>query len=52
VLEDLEKARTNENRAVLDYNVGQSKLRLAESSVLENFHIELKKTPRYTFRDS
>jgi outer membrane protein TolC len=52
VLDDLEKARTSENRAVLDYNVGQSKLRLAESSVLENFHIELKKTPRYTFRDS
>jgi outer membrane protein TolC len=51
VVDDLEKARTNENRAVLDYNVGQSKLRLAESSVLENFHIELKKTPRYTFRD-
>jgi len=51
VIDDLEKARSNENRAVLDYNVGQSKLRLAEGSVLENFNIELKKTPRYIFRD-
>jgi outer membrane protein TolC len=51
VLEDLEKARSNENRAVMDYNVGLSKLRLAENSVLEHFKIELKKTPRYIFRD-
>ena len=51
VVDDLEKARSNENRAVLDYNVGQSKLSLAESSVLENFNIELKTTPRYVFRD-
>jgi len=51
VVDDLERARSNENRAVLDYNVGQSKLRLAENSVLENFNIELKKTPRYIFRD-
>ena len=51
VVDDLERARSSENRAVLDYNVGQGKLRLAENSVLENFNIELKKTPRYTFRD-
>jgi len=51
VVDDLEKARSNENRAVLDYNVGQSKLRLAESTVLAHFNIELKKTPRYQFID-
>jgi len=51
VVDDLEKARSSENRAVLDYNVGQSKLRLAENTVLEKFNIELKKAPRYTFRD-
>jgi hypothetical protein len=48
----LEKARSNENRAVLDYNVGQSKLRLAESTLLAHFKIELKKTPRYQFVDN
>jgi outer membrane protein TolC len=52
VVEDLEKARSNENRAVLDYNVGQGKLRLAESTVLAHFNIELKKTPRYHFIDN
>jgi outer membrane protein TolC len=52
VVDDLEKARSNENRAVLDYNVGLSKLRLAENTVLENFNIELKKTPRFIFRDN
>jgi hypothetical protein len=31
--------------------VGQGKLRLAESTVLAHFNIELKKTPRYIFRD-
>ena len=51
VVDDLERARSNENRAVLDYSVGHSKLRLAENSILENFNIELKKTPRYIFRD-
>lgn len=51
VLEDLEKARSSENRAVLDHNVGLSKLRLAENSVLEHFKIEMKKTPRYLFRE-
>lgn len=52
VVDDLERARSAEHRAVLDYNVGQSKLRLAESSVLEKFNIELKKTPRYQFVDN
>lgn len=52
VVDDLEKARSNENRAVLDYNVGQGKLRLAESTVLARFNIELKKTPRYQFVDN
>jgi outer membrane protein len=52
VVDDLEKARSNENRAVLDYNVGQGKVRLAENTVLENFNIELKKTPRYIFRNN
>jgi outer membrane protein TolC len=51
VLEDLDKAKTSENRAVLDYNIGQSKIRLAEGSVLEKYNIELKKPPRYIFQD-
>ena len=50
VLDDLDKARTNENKAVMDYSVGQSKVRLAEASVLDKYNVELKKPPRYVFQ--
>jgi outer membrane protein TolC len=49
VLDDLDKARSSENRAVMDYNVGQSKIRLAEGSLLEKYNVEVKKPPRYVF---
>jgi outer membrane protein len=49
VLDDLDKARSNETKALMDYNVGQGKVRLAEGSALEAYNIELKKPPRYRF---
>jgi len=49
VLDDLDKARSNETKALMDYLVGHSKIRLAEGSVLEKYNIELKKPPRYVF---
>jgi outer membrane protein len=52
VLEDLAKSRTSEVKALRDYNVGQSKVRLAEGSVLEKHRIELKKPPRYVFQEN
>jgi outer membrane protein TolC len=52
VLDDLDKARTTEHKAVMDYNVGQSKFRLAEGSNLEKYNIELKKPPRYVFEQN
>jgi outer membrane protein len=52
VLDDLAKAQTGEIKALFDYKVGESKLRLAEGSILEKYHIEVKKPPRFVFRDA
>jgi len=41
VLEEADKARTIEHKAVMDFNVGQSKLRLAEASTLEKYNIAI-----------
>ncbi len=49
VLADLNRARSNERKAVMDYNVGQSKLRLAEASNLARYNVELTTPPRYVF---
>jgi len=45
-IDELDKARSTERRAVMDYNVGQSKLRLADASNLERYGIELRKPTR------
>jgi outer membrane protein TolC len=50
ILEDLDKSKTSEARAMMDFAVGQSKLRLAEGTTLEKYHIELAKPPRYKFQ--
>ncbi len=52
VLNDLAKFRTSEIKALMDHNVGSSKVRLAEGSVLEKHNIELKKPPRFVFNDN
>lgn len=41
VLDEADKARTIEHKAVMDFNVGQSKLRLAEASTLEKYNIAI-----------
>jgi outer membrane protein len=47
VLEEADKARTFEHKAVMDFNIGQSKLRLAEASTLEKYNIAIDfDTPR------
>jgi outer membrane protein len=50
VLDDLDRARTSERKAIMEFNVGQSKVRLAEASNLERYHIELKKPSRFVFQ--
>ena len=52
VLEDVAKSRTSEIKALMNYNVGQGKIRLAEGSVLETYNTEVKKPPRYVFQDN
>jgi outer membrane protein TolC len=47
--DELDRARTAELRAVMEFNVGLSKIRLAEASGLERYNIELAPLPRYTF---
>jgi outer membrane protein TolC len=41
VLEEVDKARTIEYKAVMDFNIGQSKVRLAEASTLEKYNIAI-----------
>jgi len=52
VLGQLDKARTSELKAVMDYNVAQSKIRLADASNLNRYDVEVKKLPRYSFRQT
>ncbi len=52
VLNDLARFRTSEIKALMDYHVGSSKVRLAEGSVLAKHNIELKKPPRFVFNDN
>jgi outer membrane protein len=49
VLGEVDKARTTERKALMDYNVGRSKLRLAEASTLDIYNIDVKNPPRYVF---
>jgi len=47
--DEVDKARTIELQAMMDFNVALSKLRLAEASGFEKYGIELADAPRYTF---
>jgi outer membrane protein TolC len=49
VFDDLDRAKSTELKAIMDFNVGQSRVRLAEASVLEKYSIELRNPPRFTF---
>jgi outer membrane protein TolC len=52
VLDELDRARTAELRATMDFNIGNTRVRLAEASVLERYNIELTKPDRYTFGET
>jgi outer membrane protein TolC len=47
--EELDRARTTELQAMMDFNVALSKVRLAEASGLQRYNIDLVQPPRYTF---
>jgi outer membrane protein len=47
--DEVDKARTIELQAMMDFNVALSKLRLAEASGFERYGIELADAPKYTF---
>jgi outer membrane protein TolC len=49
VLDELDRARTAELRATMDFNIGQTRVRLAEGSVLEKYNVEVKKPDRDLF---
>jgi outer membrane protein TolC len=49
VFDQLDQARSKELKAIMDFNVGQSKVRFAEASILDQYNIELKTPPRYSF---
>jgi outer membrane protein TolC len=48
--DEVDKARTTELQAMMDFNVALSKLRLAEASGFEKYNVELAAAPRFTFR--
>jgi len=47
--DEVDKARTIELQAMMDFNVALSKLRLAEASGFQKYGIELAEAPQYTF---
>jgi outer membrane protein TolC len=47
--EEVDRARTTELQALMDFHVALSKFRLAEASGLERYNIELRQPPRYSF---
>ena len=47
--EEVDKARTTELQAMMDFHVALSKVRLAEASGFQRYSIELVQPPRYTF---
>lgn len=48
-LDEVDKARTTQLQAMMDYNVALSKIRLAEASAFYRYNIDLAQAPRYTF---
>ncbi|HET9132397.1 MAG TPA: TolC family protein [Terriglobia bacterium] len=47
--DEVDKARTIELQAMMDFNVALSKLRLAEASGFQKYGIELSNAPQYSF---
>ena len=47
--EELDKARTGELQAMMDFNVALSRVRFAEASGFQRYNIELAQPPQYTF---
>jgi outer membrane protein TolC len=48
-LDEVDRARTTQLQAMMDYNVSLSKIRLAEASAFFRYSIDLAQAPRYTF---
>jgi outer membrane protein TolC len=48
--DEVDKARTTELQAMMDFNVALGKIRLAEASGLQRYNVDLASAPRYTFR--
>jgi len=48
-LDEVDRARTTELQAHMDYNVALSRIRLAEASGFHRYNIDLAQAPRYTF---
>ncbi|HET9217433.1 MAG TPA: TolC family protein [Terriglobia bacterium] len=49
-LDEVDRAKTTELQALMDYNVSLSKVRLAEASGFFRYNIDLAQAPRYTFQ--
>jgi outer membrane protein len=47
--DEVDKARTTELQAMMDYNVALTRIRLADASAFQQYRIELAEPPRYTF---
>jgi outer membrane protein TolC len=47
--DELDRARTTELQAMMDFNAAISKVRLAEASGLRRYNVELDRPPRYSF---
>jgi outer membrane protein TolC len=48
-LDEVDRARTTQLQAMMDYNIALSKVRLAEASAFSRYNIDLAQAPRYTF---
>ena len=47
--DEVDKARTTELQAMMDYNVALSKLRMADATAFQRYNVELANAPRFTF---
>jgi len=51
VVSDVANAKTRELRALMDYNLARTALSLGEGSILEKYNVEIKKSPRFVFKN-
>ena len=51
-LDEVDRARTTQLQAMMDYNVALSKVRLAEASGFFRYKIDLAQAPRYNFQQA